>query len=131
MGLKKESEEDPLERENDVCLSRTSDLTQVGKHISNARTSKQPDRWKERTENIRASQGLDDRPFCHAHTVLQHIVLQKATWTKQKHAHTREKGDFSAPLLAKRPMNVVYLPKIIRKEKQWQKRKTGSIRDTS
>ena len=56
---------------------------------------------------------------------------KNVTWTKQKSAHTREIGDFSAPLLAKRPMNVVYLPKIIRKEKQWQKRKTGSIRDTS
>ncbi len=56
---------------------------------------------------------------------------KNVTWTKQKSAHTREIGDFSAPTLANPPTNVVYLPKITRKEKQWQKRRTGSIRDTS
>lgn len=94
MGLKKESEEDPLQRENDVCLSRTSDLTQVGKHIqcTNVKTAGQMER-KDRKHPCKP-RSRRPSPLSRPHLLTAHRLIKKRRGPN-KNTRTRErKGIF-------------------------------------
>lgn len=94
MGLKKESEEDPLERENDVCLSRTSDLTQVGKHIqcTNVKTAGQMER-KDRKHPCKP-RSRRPSPLSRPHRLTAHRLTKSDVDQTKTRAHARERGFF-------------------------------------